>query len=505
MGEITTTDANAEYKLPPIAWIAFAGLALCAYFIGLDLPFLGPDEPRYAQVAVEMFNRGDWVTPTLGGHNWFEKPVLLYWYEILSFNIFGVSEFAARLGSAFSGLATVAALWILGRNIDTVKKRLGKWFALLGATTLSIIGFSHGASFDIIVTFPLTAALVSFYIFEKRNSSGESGQATPLLLFYVFVGVAVLAKGLIGVVFPFAIITFYYFLSRKLPSAKFLLSVVWGMAVASIIAALWYLPMYLTHGYEFIDEFIIQHHFQRFTSNKYQHPQPFYFFWWILPLMTLPWMPLFFAELWQRSRAFFSSGAEISPTTAKSSIFLFALAWLLVPLVFFSLSGSKLPGYVLPSVPPAIVIAAIFVVRSVKRSRTWAVSIYLLGCVVLVGTIALSIFYLPSFALTDSVKGLIASANARGYTNDPLIGIYHVSHSAEYYASNRLVRDGDGRQPRIYTAQEVVKAMERASTARMLVIIPLDRLKQITESPLVNFEILSDNTELAILAVTKKP
>src|SRR5687768_1584571 len=101
-----------------IIWLLFAAATIVVYFVGLTMPLVGPDEPRYAQVAREMFERGDWVTPTLGGYNWFEKPALLYWLQIASYNLFGVSEFAARFGSVLFGLGTIAALWILGRHIE---------------------------------------------------------------------------------------------------------------------------------------------------------------------------------------------------------------------------------------------------------------------------------------------------------------------------------------------------------------------------------------------------
>src|SRR5688500_17177424 len=106
------TKSNSAFRFPLSAFL-FLAAVLLTFFLGLNMPLVGPDEPRYSQVAREMFERGDWITPTLGGFNWFEKPALLYWLQIASYNVFGVSEFAARFGSALSGLGTVAALWVL--------------------------------------------------------------------------------------------------------------------------------------------------------------------------------------------------------------------------------------------------------------------------------------------------------------------------------------------------------------------------------------------------------
>ena len=116
---MTKSESAIRWPRSAILWIAIVLLAVVTYFLGLNLPLLGPDEPRYAQVAREMFDKGDWVTPTLGGFTWFEKPALLYWLEIASYHVFGISEFAARFGSALFGLGTVVSLWILGKNLTT--------------------------------------------------------------------------------------------------------------------------------------------------------------------------------------------------------------------------------------------------------------------------------------------------------------------------------------------------------------------------------------------------
>ena len=122
------------------------------YFYGLGkLPLLGPDEPRYAQIAREMYLTGDFITPTLGGHTWFEKPSLLYWLIAASFKIFGVSEWSARFGPAVCGVLTIVAVWLVGREVDkSLNETRGFefWGLLVMASCLGLIVFSRAASFD---------------------------------------------------------------------------------------------------------------------------------------------------------------------------------------------------------------------------------------------------------------------------------------------------------------------------------------------------------------------
>src|SRR6185295_11807705 len=113
-----------------------------------------------------MLLRGDLITPTLGGHTWFEKPALLYWMMIASFKLFGVSEWTARLPSAISGLLTIAAVFVVGRRIEFDKKTksgYALWSAVATATMLGIVAFSQAASFDILLTMTITWTL-AFYL-----------------------------------------------------------------------------------------------------------------------------------------------------------------------------------------------------------------------------------------------------------------------------------------------------------------------------------------------------
>ena len=174
-------------------------IIIAFYLYGLGkLPLLGPDEPRYAQVAREMFLTGDLITPRLGGHTWFEKPALLYWMIVAAFKVFGVSEWSARLGPALCGLLTIAAVWRVGREI-----RASESSALVMATCFSLILFSRAASFDVVITMTTSWSLAFFLLHELSTTKRKR---LLLLGFYFFVGLSLLAKGLVGIVIPFGVV-----------------------------------------------------------------------------------------------------------------------------------------------------------------------------------------------------------------------------------------------------------------------------------------------------------
>ncbi|HEV7699210.1 MAG TPA: glycosyltransferase family 39 protein [Pyrinomonadaceae bacterium] len=492
------TTNRGEIEWPPKwVWWTLAGLSLPTFLLGLSVPFLGPDEPRYAQVAREMMDRRDWITPTLAGRHWFEKPPLLYWVEIACFRIFGVNEFAAHFGPALMGLATVVCLWLLGRslNID-----YGKWLALVATSTLGLIVFAHGATTDIAVTFPMTAALVSFFVFDRRAVDGESVSRlfAPLAALYMFVGLSLLGKGLIGIIFPVAIISLYYLFSRRWPSKTLFVSLIWGLAISTAVAATWYLPMYLRHGWEFIDEFIIKQHFQRFTTNEYQHPQPFYFYLYILPLMVLPWLPLCVAAIVRAIKTVLRQDENSSPA---SSLTILAICWLAVPLVFFSFSGSKLPGYVLPALPGAVILCGIAVRELASKSKGWAYAGAALAGITMLTISVLLVTIVPNYASCESGRQLIVAADQKGYSSEPVLVMHSYFYNAEFYATTRLDHDARGKQVRLFGTAEVKDEIRRRGGGVVLVLVPNEYLSQLTEDPHLNAESIGSNEDGAIVAV----
>lgn len=532
------------------------------YFYGMGhLPLVGPDEPRYAQVAREMLMRGDLVTPTLGGHTWFEKPALLYWMMMASFKIFGVSEWSARLGPAISGLLTVGAIWCVGRRIEQTAvgvqvPRFGLWSALAAATSLGIIVFSRGASFDIVITMTISWALALFILQEFAQTS----RARTILLagFYGFIGVALIAKGLVGIVIPFGVLTLYYVLRRELPSRTIWASLIWGTPVAMIVASVWYGPVIARHGWLFIDQFFIQHHFARYISNKYHHQQPVYFYLLILIPMTLPWTAFLFDSLAG------IKGWQWRDMQSLSKVRVFALAWLLFPILFFSFSGSKLPGYILPSLPAAALLVGerLSRLQTLSQKKNWPLRITGIICLLLgtggivyaarsgnltircaalmalpwfiAGTLAIltrlrtaaatvvacatlaSIVILLNcgggqLAQRESVRDLLNLADAHGYAQAPVFARPGGDRTAEFYASGRVVYGADGELLSLDNVSQILAEAQKHS-GPILVLAPLESLQEIVSmqktvvdkfgnGTFVRVEVLGNNARLALVAV----
>ena len=447
-------------------------IIIAFYLYGLgQLPLLGPDEPRYAEVAREMLLRGDYITPTLGGYTWFEKPSLLYWMMAASFKVFGVSEWAARLGPALCGLLTIVAIAFVGHEI-----KRGLSTVVVTATCLGLIVFSRAASFDIVVTMTATWALACFLLRELTKRRGY------LIGFYSFVGLSLLAKGLVGVVIPFGVVGAYYLLRRAWPARSVWVSLIWGVPLALAVSAVWYGPVIAKHGWTFIDDFFVQHHFARYVSNKYHHPQPIYFYPVIILMLALPWTP-FLVEALVKTRSWVWRDPD-----SLSVVRIFSLAWLVFPIVFFSFSGSKLPGYILPALPAAALLIA-DVLRPKKPAVLFAIAC---GTVVLV-LIALTFFAAP-YAHRESVRDLIALGDARGYANAPVIALKSDDRSAEFYAHDRVVYNSHGE---VVTFDEISMSEARARGGKFLVLVPREYVENFRGWG--SIEVIGDNGRTAIL------
>jgi 4-amino-4-deoxy-L-arabinose transferase-like glycosyltransferase len=472
-------------------------IIIAFYFYGLGaLPLLGPDEPRYAQVAREMFLRGDLITPTLGGHTWFEKPALPYWLMIASYRIFGVNEWSARFGAALCGLLTIAAVAYVGRTVEralAVERKtaeatsFGFWSVLITASSLGLIVFSRAASFDVAITMTTAWALAFFVVYELS----ERQRSSLLAGFYVFIALSLLAKGLVGIVIPFGVVGLYYLLRRAWPTRQVWLSLIWGVPLALAASAIWYGPVIARHGWTFIDEFFIQHHFARYVSNKYHHPQPIYFYPAIILLLALPWTPYLLTSF-VKIRTWVWRGGD-----TLSVVRVFALAWLALPIVFFSFSNSKLPGYILPSLPGAALLVTDYLVCSKSRWIPGSTARLVIFGSTLLLVAGVLIFAAPRFAQRESVRDLLRLADARGYAGAPVLARTGDDRSAQFYAYDRVVYKSDGE---VMTFDEVSLEQARTLGPKILVLIPAEYIDDFRGAR--NIEIIGDNGRTAALGWT---
>ena len=361
-----TLEASSTSLASRLAWVAllFATLYIC-YFYNLGaIGLVGPDEPRYAWIARNMAETGDWVTPRLYGKPWFEKPVLYYWGAALSFKLFGVSEVTARLPSALSALlATLAMAWLALRIYGPETAR---WLLLLLPTTVGMIGFSHAAATDMPFAAMLALATVCVAVILElaKNEHTPILPRTPwlaLLLLGFFLGLAVLAKGPAAILLSGGAVFLWALATKRWRDAFRCLHPV-AIASFCVTALPWYI-LCARRNPEFFRVFIIEHNFKRYLTPEFQHIQPFWFYIPILFVACIPWTPLL---LWSGIRGLISW----QQTRQLSPFAIFLLAWAGFCILFFSTSQSKLPGYILPALPPmALLLARSYVGERSRRPR----------------------------------------------------------------------------------------------------------------------------------------
>jgi len=360
------------------------GFCFFLFFFGLaHFGLLGADEPRYAQVAREMLAQHDWITPTLGGKPWLEKPPLYYWQAMLCYRLFGVSDWAARLPSAVDATFLVLAIYIFLKRFRPGSQLDG---ALMTASAAGVLGFARAASTDMPLAMTFTVALLSWYAWA------ESGSKTCLATGYVFLALGVLAKGPVAPLLAAVVILSFAALKRDWQLAK---RTLWlpGILVFGVAVAPWFLAVQLRNP-EFFRVFILQHNLERFSTNLYHHRQPFWFYLPVALLALLPWCIFVVAALAATMRGWWRERGETFGSDRALEIFL--TLWLIVPIAFFSISQSKLPGYILPALPAATILLANYVRRRQETGDVPSVRLITLHALVAAASIvpALMIQYL---------------------------------------------------------------------------------------------------------------
>ena len=364
-----------------------------------------------------------------------------------------------------------------------------------------------------------------------------------------------MAKGLVGIVVPAGVVGLYYLVRREWPRK---VGVLWGLPLCVVVAALWYAPVIARNGWPFVDQFFIQHHFARYVSDKYHHSQPFYFYLPVILMLALPWTFFLVGGLAGLGET------NVRAVDAASKLRVLAFATFVLPLLFFSASGSKLPGYVLPALPGAALLACDRVHRYL-RGGAGLLSMRLTGllAILLSATGVAFLFFgvrplgeevrhvsnvcAVALVLPSGLAGLIALLLARrrwlcflsiagatlltipvivncalgavardqtlanelrlaeqqGYGALPVVNMYTVERTSEFYAAGRLAYDERGEPLMLEGAGEVADFAARHGGAA-LVIVPVKYEQQLPDEPRLEARRVGDNGRLALVFVRQK-
>jgi 4-amino-4-deoxy-L-arabinose transferase-like glycosyltransferase len=360
------------------------GVCYFFFFFGLGaFGLTGADEPRYAQIAREMLARHDWIVPTLNGSPWLEKPALLYWKMMNSYAIFGVSDWAARIPAAFHATAVVFGIFFFMRRFRFASELDA---AMIAASSAGMIGFGRGASTDMLVSAPFALAMMCWWTWHQTSKK------LWLVIFYGLLGVGALAKGPVAPALAVLVVGAYAVLRRDGKIFVRSLSLIGFLLFAAIV-----LPWYLAVQHkvpQFFRVFFIEHNLERFGTNLYQHSQPFWYYLPVFLLAAMPWTLFAVPALidaggntWKRWRANPEPMTIDADAQVDDGLPSFLFIWIVVPIVFFSISRAKLPGYILPSIPAAALLTADYVHRLKAVPRLLTSFHALLCAVLLVGAL----------------------------------------------------------------------------------------------------------------------
>jgi hypothetical protein len=347
-----------ETLAPGIGWIIFL-ILFCAFVLFAALgsaALFEPDEGRNAEVGREILLLKDWVTPHYDFIPRLDKPISFFWLVALSYKFFGISEWSARLPSALAALGCLSLAYGFARSL--FGPWAGLWSALILVTSVEFFGLSHVVILDMTLTFFMTLALCCFFLGQLAVDRGK--KRAFFLLMYPAIGAATLVKGPIGFLLPAMVIFFYLLLSRRWTVIREM-EIALGIPLFLLTMAPWYALAELRNpGY--LHHFLSEENVARFTTTQFKRTGPWYYFIGVLAGGFFPWtvfFPTLIVGLWKRS---------------LKDEHLFLILWIALPLLFFSVSSSKLPHYILPIYPPLAIIVGATIVRALTDStekKSW--------------------------------------------------------------------------------------------------------------------------------------
>jgi 4-amino-4-deoxy-L-arabinose transferase-like glycosyltransferase len=300
------------------------------------------DEAVFSEATREMVESGNWLTPTYNGENRFDKPILFYWIMAFSYKLFGINEFGARFPSAVASIFLALSLYLFVRRFRDQENALSCLISFV--LSLYFIAYSHSAVTDMALSLFIALSLFSFYLSPAAGVVSVKHANHYIYAFYAFSALAFLTKGLIGIVFPFGIALIYLDIIEGWRSVRKIFNIK-GIVLFIVISAPWYIAQFVINGQSFIDNFFIKHHFRRYFEVISGHSGPLFYYIPVLILGLFPWI------------VFLASGVR-DTIKEKERLNVFSLIWFAFIVIFFSLSTTKLPNYILPAIPAASILIA---------------------------------------------------------------------------------------------------------------------------------------------------
>ncbi len=439
-------DTHSKISVPPKFALLFSilgllGIGWIAFLWKLgSVGLVDETEPLFAEAARQMVVTGDWITPYFNQETRFDKPPLIYWLMAIAYQIFGVNEWAVRLPSALSAIVLMGFVFFtllyftvphssssseiqepeLNRNIPRKAWFCAGLGGAIAALNFQTIAWGRIGVSDMLLSACMGTALLAFfwgYASSPSLQNSENQSITPraskgltadiwYIIFYVFIALAILAKGPVGIVLPGLIIGSFAIYLGQVKELWREIKPLRGILIITTIALPWYILVILANGQIYIDTFFGYHNFERFTNVVNNHSAPWYFYFLVLLAGFAPWsiyLPIAIARLrfWKRSRW------QNQPRA--NHLGLFALFWLGGIFIFFTVAVTKLPSYILPALPAAALLVALFwSEESFKTDRDGQPNRFsLFGGVSIIGNLILfllmaaAILYVPRLLTPD--------------------------------------------------------------------------------------------------------
>jgi len=352
-----------------------------------------PDEGRYAEVAREMLTSGNWITPHLDGVVFLDKPILMYWLEAFAMKIWGVNEFAVRVFPACIGSLGVVLTYLAGRQLFNRRTAIASSLVLM--TSLLYFLATHYVDMDLLIAVLVSGAL---WFFIMAMSVGNDLQRKSYLwVAYIFAALAVLTKGLIGIVFPMMVIGVWILVLNEWRQLK-RMCLLSGLGLFLLIVMPWYIMVQI-HNPGFFHYFFIFEQFERYVGKGFNMHNPIYFYPLVIIVGMFPWVIFLFQSL-------LFAGKEIIVHRKAAFKLVFLVLWPLLILIFFSIPKSKIVGYILPVFPPLAMLIGVYFDRywnelAVKNSLRWALAALCVLAVILVVAL-MGVSFMPSLTATAS-------------------------------------------------------------------------------------------------------